>query len=291
MVPALTLVGVLVILVGLRDIFHTLLRPTGQGHLSSLTLTGVWKLSKATGHRLGSVVGPAAMVAVTLMWVALQTLGWALIYVPHIPDGFYYAPGVDPADYPDVLEAIYLSSVTLTTLGYGDMVPTEPGIRAASPLQSLTGFALLTAALSWFTQVPAPLLRRRALASELNGLANNRWEENLDDMAPAVVTRVVDGLAADVLKVRIDFAHHSEGYYFRESNPDLSLARQLPYVAKLRDGALTASDVAVRKSADRLSLALAQLCAELDDNFLHTGGGIAETLTAYASEHGQLPPS
>ena len=68
----LTILGIVVIVVGLLDMFHTLLHPSGQGRLSQLVLSAVWKVSKATGHRAGSAVGPAAMVAVIALWVASQ---------------------------------------------------------------------------------------------------------------------------------------------------------------------------------------------------------------------------
>jgi hypothetical protein len=209
----MTVAGTVVIIVGLHDMFHTLLHPTGQGRLSRLVLAGMWRMSRATGHRLGSTVGPLAMVAVILLWVLLQLLGWALIYLPHVPGGFMYSSGVDPADYPEALEAMYLSAVTLTTLGYGDVVATDLWIRTASPLQALTGFALLTAALTWFNQIYPPLSRRRALALELKVLAASDWAQTMHDGDPAVLTRVLDALAAEVIKVRIDFAQHSEGYY------------------------------------------------------------------------------
>lgn len=287
----LTLAGIAVIVIGLRDMFHTLLHPTGQGRLSALVLSGVWKISRASGHRVGSIVGPAAMVAVILVWVGLQLLGWALIYLPHVPDGFVYSSGVDPSDYPDVIEAVYLSAVTLSTLGYGDMVATDPWIRVASPLEALTGFALLTAALTWFTQIYPPLSRRRALALELKGLADTGYAETLDDVEPAVLTRVIDTLAAEVVKVRIDFAQHSEGFYFQERNPDLSLARQLSYALRLRDAALASPEAVVRRSGQQLSVAIDQLSLELDENFVHTGRGPAEVIAAYAADHAQTPRS
>lgn len=163
----LTALGIVVIVAGLMDMFHTLLHPSGQGRLSRLVLSTVWKVSKATGHRAGSAVGPAAMVAVVLLWVVLQAAGWALIYYPHVPGGFMYSSGIDAAAYPDAVEAVYVSVVTLSTLGYGDVVATDSWIRVAAPFEALTGFALLTAALTWFTQIYPPLMRRRALALEL----------------------------------------------------------------------------------------------------------------------------
>jgi Ion channel len=152
----LTVTGIAMILYGLMDMFHTLLHPSGQGRLSVLVLSAAWRLSKILGHRLGSAIGPAAMVAVIVLWVAVQGIDWALIYYPHIPGGFVYSSGVDPADYPDFHEALYISLVTLSTLGYGDVVATDAWIRIASPLEALVGFALLTAALTWFTQIYPP---------------------------------------------------------------------------------------------------------------------------------------
>lgn len=285
----LTILGTAVIVLGLMDLFHTLLHPTGQGRLSQALLSAVWRASKATGHRLGSIAGPAAMVAVILMWVALQAVGWALVYLPHVPGGFMYSSGVDPADYPDAAEALYISLTTLSTLGYGDMVATAPWIRLASPLEALTGFALLTAALTWFTQIYPPLSRRRSLALELKGLADVGYGDAIREAEPAIATRVLDTLAAEVGKVRIDFAQHSEGFYFQEQHPDLSLARQLPYGLQLIDEARGHHDAAVRSSAQRLSVALEQLAAELERGFVAAGEGPGAVFAAYARDHGQTP--
>ena len=80
-------------------------------------MSGVWTVSKLTGHRFGSTVGPAAMVTAVVLWVALQGLGWALVYVPHIPGGFVYSSGVDPAQYNDFVEA--LAHIDLRARGLG----------------------------------------------------------------------------------------------------------------------------------------------------------------------------
>ncbi|MFI7585334.1 potassium channel family protein [Kocuria sp. M1N1S27] len=287
----LTVAGIVVIVVGLLDMFHTLLHPSGQGRLSRWVLSAVWKASKAAGHRLGSAVGPAAMVAVIALWVTLQWVGWALIYYPHIPDGFLYSTGLDPGDHPDVLEALYVSVMTLTTLGYGDVVPTDSWIRMASPFEALTGFALLTAALTWFTQIYPPLSRRRALALQLKGLADSGCTAALGDVDAIVVTRILDTLSADVEKVRVDFTQHTEGFYFRESNPDLSLAHHLPQALRLREAALARPDAVVQLSARRLCSALEQLSTEIKEDFVGTGEHPGEVFAAYAADHGQIPPT
>lgn len=288
---ALTVAGVALIAIGLRDMFHTLLHPSGRGDLSRWVLRGMWKASKMLGHRLGSGVGPAAMVTVIVLWVVLQAVGWALIYYPHIPGGFTYSSGIDPAAHPDAVEAVYVSLLTLGTLGYGDMVATDPWVRLAAPLEALTGFALITAALTWFTQVHPPLLRRRSLALDLKGLADVAYAESISELDAEAVTRVLDALTSEAGKIRVDFTQHTEGFYFLEPDQDLALPCQLPYALRLRDAALEANDPGVRLSAQRFAGTLQQLGDKLDEDFLHTGGSVEEIFSAYAAEHGQKPRS
>ncbi|WP_298589393.1 potassium channel family protein [uncultured Kocuria sp.] len=285
----MTVTGIAIVLVGLWDIYHSLLHPSGSGAIGSRVQAAVWWLSRRTGHRFGSAVGPGSMITVVLLWVLLQGVGWALVYLPHVPGGFAYSPGVDPAAYPDVLDALYISLVTLATLGFGDVVATDPWIRMASPLEALTGFALLTAALTWFTQIYPPLSRRRSLALELKSLADVDYAEGLADEDPVTATRVLDGLAAEVTKARIDFTQHGETYYFQEEDPDLSLARHLTYALELRDRAAACSAPRVRTSARRLGLALDQLGQKLREDFLSTGETPEEVFAAYAEDHGREP--
>jgi Ion channel len=130
-----------VVLLGLRDMARRLLQPRGQGFLSGGVLALGWHLSRATGHRIGAVVGPASMLASIGLWIVMQGVGWALIYLPRVPAGFAYSGGVDPSRYSVVAEALYISFVTLATLGFGDVVAIDPAIRLLAPLQALTAGA------------------------------------------------------------------------------------------------------------------------------------------------------
>ncbi|TDI16415.1 MAG: two pore domain potassium channel family protein [Acidobacteria bacterium] len=67
---------------------------------------------------------------------------WSLLYMMEdflVPGSFRYAEGVR-TDF----ELVYYSFVTLTTLGYGDIVPVSPSARALVTLEALTGQLYLT---------------------------------------------------------------------------------------------------------------------------------------------------
>lgn len=49
---------------------------------------------------------------------------WALVYWPQLSAEFRFASGLDAAQPTNFWAAVYVSSVTLATLGYGDITPT-----------------------------------------------------------------------------------------------------------------------------------------------------------------------
>ncbi|GAA3309170.1 hypothetical protein GCM10020295_73130 [Streptomyces cinereospinus] len=46
-------------------------------------------------------------------------LGWAIVYWPHMPAAFTFSPGSEAAQEPALLDSVYLSLVTVATLGLG----------------------------------------------------------------------------------------------------------------------------------------------------------------------------
>jgi Zn-dependent protease len=87
--------GVLVLLV-LWDVFNSLLYPTGRGRISHSVMAGVWRLTRRAGRRVRRVAGPLALVAAIGSWGVLVLLGGALVYWPHLPSSFAYGPGIGP---------------------------------------------------------------------------------------------------------------------------------------------------------------------------------------------------
>lgn len=99
--------------------------------LASITLRVVFAAGPMSGHRLMGALGAYLMVA--LIFAQLYRLA-ALA----LPDAFLWL-GL-PADYESIVSKLtYFSMVTITSLGYGDIVPNLAATRALAMLEALFG--------------------------------------------------------------------------------------------------------------------------------------------------------
>lgn len=279
--------GAVIVLAVLRDIFHTLGHPGAQGSLSRLVLGTIWSVSRRFGGRgrMAGLAGPLAMLTVIGVWGVLAVIGWGLVYWPHVHEGFVFGSG--PAGHDNaLLDALYISMVTISTLGFGDVVPAAAWLRIVNPLEALFGFALLTVAVSWVLQIYPALTRRRVLAIRLTLLHRADTSNALTHLDSAMAAGLLESLATSIVGVRVDLSEYAETYYFREDEPGTSLAATLNYAAELGQAGATSHRADVRLAAAYLNCSLDDFASVLDDRFLHTGGTLPELLDAYAADHG-----
>jgi len=290
---SVSLAGALLVVAVLRELFHTLWHPSGRGRLSRWVMGAVWRLAGHGRRRTGLVAltGPLSLLLVVLSWCGLTVLGWALVYWPHLPGSFSFDTGLQPGERTDLLDAGYLSLVTLTTLGFGDIVPTDGWLRLAVPLEALIGFAILTAAVSWGLQVQPALIRRRVLATRLDLLRRAGAEEELLALDPVAGAALLTELTSGVVQAKVDLTQYAETYYFRDVDAASSLAATLAHAEQLARRGTAAEQPETRLAAATLAGALTDLARLLDDQFLHTQGSTAEVLAAYATAqgHGRRP--
>jgi len=76
-------------------------------------------------------------IAVYLVLGVMWANAYLFIYLAS-PTTFLFEPGVQASE-PPVSEMLYFSFVTLTTLGYGDIVPLHPFARSLVTLEGLVG--------------------------------------------------------------------------------------------------------------------------------------------------------
>src|SRR5919199_3765517 len=107
-----TLIGAGLVFVALRDIFQQLFRPHGKGSLSRLLMRSIWRaFCRFAAHRaaLLGLAGPSVLLAIIASSVMLLVIGWALIFWPHLPEGFLLATGLAPQAQDSLIDAFYLS--------------------------------------------------------------------------------------------------------------------------------------------------------------------------------------
>ncbi|GAB3221614.1 potassium channel family protein [Mycolicibacterium hippocampi] len=279
-------VGALIVVAVMRDVFHTLFHPIGHGSIAPNVMKFVWWLLRVfhPDRRIASMTGPLGIALVVLTWGAMAVLGWAMLYFSLMPEGFAFSSELSPAERNPVFDSLYVSLVTIGTLGFGDIVPTLPWLRLIVPLESLFGFMLLTAAVSWVLQIYPTLHRRRVVALELSTLREaRRTQPGLD--IDAVPTSVLTGLATAIVEVRNDFNQDGATYYFRDLEADASLAVSIQYATQLADEAAQSERPQMRLAGALLAAAVDSLAGILDAEFLQLGGDTAAVIRAYAADH------
>ena len=282
-------IGVVPIGLAVRDIFHTLWHPQGFGFLAKTVFSTTWRLSRVSWlHRwLAPLAGPLALLGTVALWTVLVVTGWAVIYLPHMPEAFNFGSALEPGASSDVVSSLYLSAVAVTTLGLGDITPADPVLRMLAPLEALVGFVLLTAAISWILQVYPALVRRRSLARRIDVLREAGTTELVRTGDPRVVSRLLSDLVEPLVTVEMDLEQYEESYYFWDRDPRHSLAAQLPGVLELAEVALASESPEVHHAGQLLVRAVDGLARALDAAFLRTDGSTAEVLAAYAADHDQ----
>lgn len=117
----------------------------------------MWRLVRGlallTSRRLLVFASMVTTVTLLLTWLGGLWLGFGLVYLPQVS---HFATSVHSL-HPNLFAALYASATTITTLGLGDTLATQTGIRIAFALEAAAGVASISAIVSY----SAPCLRWR----------------------------------------------------------------------------------------------------------------------------------
>ncbi len=230
--------GTAVILATLHDIFATLFHPLGRGHIGHRVV----ELVSRAGHRLAPrfesatvLIGPVGYVVVVASWAALLIFGWALIFLPYLPEGFAFAPGLSPEDHSGFMDALYISLVNLTSLGYGDISPEASLLRILGPIETLFGLSLVTASVSWLISIYSAISQRDAFAHEvqLSRRAEERLGVKLADADPDLLERLLASFSQQLITARRNLIHFPITIHFRSEDDEKALSGLMPFLARL----------------------------------------------------------
>ena len=274
-----TLVGAILIIVALSDIFQTLFHPSGKGSLSRTLIYGIWKATRLVVSRYPRVLqlaGPLGFLVTLATWTVLLTLGWAFVYWPHLPNGFSFDPGMDPSRNAGFNSALYFSIVSLATLGYGDIVPDAKWLRIIAPVQALTGFGLLTASITWLLLIFPALSYRRAFADQILLLRNTESEMGIPvtNLDSDTVQQILGEVTSQLVTIRGDLIKFPIAYYFHSRDEQAELSVIMPYLLEL-----------VEKASD------AECAPEVRMRAMMLHGAVDQFSTTVASRFLGLPPA
>jgi len=161
-----TVVGAVLVLLVFADTFFTILMPrtvTGTRRISTWLIRRSWRFFSWTGKRSKrpdgwlAVFGPFVMVALIGAWALALIAGFALIMY-----GLAITTSAGPIGLGD---SIYLSGVTFFTLGFGDVVATDPLGRMACVTEAGLGFGFLAIVVSYLPVLYTSFSRRETLVT------------------------------------------------------------------------------------------------------------------------------
>jgi hypothetical protein len=164
--------GICLLVLGLWDTALTVLHPARRGPMSVAIGRATWivlrAMSRRRDGRLLTFAGPFAMAAGFMSWVTSLWIGFALIYLPFIGEFVY----TDPATFgpPGLPEALYVSGVALTTVGFGEVVAATDALRLVTVAESASGLAAITAAIAYVLSVYPLVTRQRSAALRVSDL-------------------------------------------------------------------------------------------------------------------------
>jgi Ion channel len=289
-----TVLGVVLIALALRDIFDVLFHPLGRGMIARRVVRGLAALARRKPGRSGTIgllAGPLSYIAVVATWAVLLAVGWALVFLPQMPQGFHFDRGLDPAAHSGFLDALYVSLTNLTSLGYGDIAPASSLLRILGPVETMFGLGLLTAGISWLLSIYGAISRRDSLAHEVHLAkeAEERLGEQLAEADPALLESFLAGFSEQLIRARRDLIHFPIVHYFRTEDEERALAGLLPFLASLADEARAESRPhSLRVRGEILRMAIDDFAATLRKRVRIPGETTDETLGHYQGDHGPL---
>lgn len=259
--------GVVVLALTVREIFLDLFQPSDSGALSSYVGRWIFQVARNLKFLL-QIAGPLAVVVVIGCWTFLLAASFALIYSASYPDGFALQ-GEPRRGLSEFVTLLAFSLASLTTVGTPDLSPKPDWLRLTVAVESLLGFSLVTASISWIVLIYPALGRMRSLARRAAILMEAQKQTGVDAISQEPESLLAQ-LTEGVIRTRVDLIHFPLIYYFHADSERASLALALLTLERLarHAGKLEGADH-VRLHASMLDAALADLARVLAHRFVH----------------------
>ena len=240
-----TVAGILLIFLGIADVFFTVLHYDGFGFLSRRLYNKLFNLVRLLTRPLPrkyralglSMAAPLMVPATITVWILLIALGYALVYYESIDAKTFYfsSPGLQPS----FLEALYLSGTAISTVGFGDITPQSTFYQLVTISEALIGFGVLTLAITYVLGIYGVLQQLGVMAAGIHHQAQDT-DDPWTILAPHFQGGEPVALDPHLMELHRELVEFYEGvrrypvvYYYHSRRA----YRSVPYIFRMIGGA------------------------------------------------------
>ncbi len=177
----LVAIGMVLALAGIVDVLATTLFFEGHGIIPRKSYRLMWSVGRPLFGLLPTpltiylrtLLVPVLAAVTPLVWILLELFGFGLVFFAGSRIGALAGePGV--AAPKSLSDALYMSGVTLSTLGYGDITPIAAPFRIVSFTEALVGFTIITLTVSYVLSINSAVRQQGHMVAVLTGLSGKR---------------------------------------------------------------------------------------------------------------------
>lgn len=166
-------IGLLLTLLVVSDVFVTVFSTNGAGPLTGRWTAMFWRLvmvlhRRRPVHRALSFIGPFLLIATVCLWYVMLNVSLVLLLSSELGAAKHSTDG-SPLT---LTETVYFVGATLSTVGYGDLLPSGSPWTFVSNLYAFLTTIILTSALSFLISVVRAAVERKAVAQSIFGLGH-----------------------------------------------------------------------------------------------------------------------
>ncbi|MAM38181.1 MAG: hypothetical protein CL949_06670 [Erythrobacter sp.] len=242
----LTAIGILLLALTILDALLTILDASGRSLYSTKAYRLFWWISRHMAKLLPySVAQSALSLAAPLMiglmislWMMGIVTGFALIFYGGMSFGDFITGG---GSQPSLTAAFRLSWVTLSTIGFVEISPSNMMYSVAVALEALLGSVILTFSITYFLSVHRSILRYDRLVADLHhrlgrsGDPMQSVSEHLSRSDLSELKSLLGRLHDGVIGLHQGLSRYPIVYFYRPRAQDRSLPRTIHVLGTLAD--------------------------------------------------------
>jgi len=279
--------------IALTDVLLTVLYArAGSSILTGYFCNWAWRLLRSFSRLFGSraplvlsLGGPLLVISILFLWVALLTVGGALIFHPYLGGGIRTDNGPTPSGF---VAALFAAGISMSIVGSSGFSPATSAFRLLFLFNSLIGTSVVSLTLTYLMQLYSALQRRNALGIRmylLSGMTANS-AEMLVKMSPQghveQAENTLSDLAASVAEMKETHQFYPVLLYFRFPEAHYSLSyitgTALDIVSLIETGLDSDRSAPLRSSGSVVTLWEASLL------LLHMVGHTSHPADSYAKK-------